>query len=742
METLKSLEETPRLEITYDQCEVLAQENRLILSGHVNIIYQDVSITADEILLDLESRKAEAKGNVILWQQGRQWFGSHLIYEFPTGSMGFSDTSFDGSWVFLKSPQVNVAESGKQIIAYNAEVTTCDLPIPHYHFKAGKVVVEPGERFQVYHSWLKIGNIPIAYVPYYSRSLDPEDPTWFFTPGHSNKKGFFALNRVNWTFNDYLRLRFYGDLYSELGPGFGIKEGYRAKNPDNLEGFIYAYYLDGTSDNDYIQGPPKTYREVEPERWKIFGKHWQRLTERTTLSAWYQALSDPEYNEDFRGQELIKNFDEYDLRYERNSFVNLAHRGEHYNYRLTAKARLNDFFLNDFPEEERLPQLRIDGIRRQLFDTPLYFKTSLEFTRFKLEQQRFSGPNTLRMTQEADRGDFDFELAYPFSLGSGFQLIPFTGYQATYYGDPVREFRYRDQDGREPDQSDVLREEFDDQFRNVGRVGVDLVNRFTSEWETPGSRRFDRMRIVTQPRLGFVYRKPDVDFENEQPERVTGPGTLPLLSRFPRDGFLDQTFDERDFPRRTEELLRLILESKFEGRRKNGSTARFARHSLELAYDFEPDDDPWNDLISELWLYPHARIWLSNFLRYDLNDSRLTESNTSLTVIPWERIRATVGLSTYDPGVDFDREEDLLLGLFFQMSDKYSLNYRHRYDLDASRSRENRLTITRDMHDLLTSVILREKNYEDRDHEFEVKLVVTFKLPGTGKQYDLTGPVQ
>lgn len=733
-----SLTPLPQLEVSYRESEFFPAENRVLLRGHVNLIYQEVSLTADEVLIDLDAQQAEAQGNVVLWRSGQQWFGRHLVYDFANDRMRFLDTSFDGQWVFVKAPEVEIEERGKQVVARNAKVTTCDLPVPHYHFEAGRVELTPGERFSVYNSWLKLGRTPVAYVPYFTRSLDPEDPTWISMGGYSKRKGAFALNKLAWTTHDYLHLRLYGDYYSELGPGVGLKNRYQGKEPDNLAGFLYAYYLDGTDDNDFIQGPPETASEVEAERWKIAGKHWQRFGERTTLSAWYQALSDEEFNEDFDDEERLKGFDAYDLNYERNSFVNLAHRGEHYNYRATAKAGLNDFYLNTFPEEERLPQLRIDGLRRRLFDTPLYFKTGLEVARFNLEQELRSGPNALEYRQEADRADFDFELSYPIGLPAGLQLIPAAGYQGTYYSDPSREYRFRDREGG--GRSGFVREEYDDLMRNVGRVGAELAATLQGVWETKGSERYSKMRMVSRPRVGFFYREPDVNLEDERPAKTTGAATLPLMDRLAQEGFPGLLFDERDRPLRTEAELCLSLDTRLEAKLRSGGTRSLARHSFQVAYDFELDDDSWTELISELWIVPFPGAELRNYVRYDLNEDELSQSDTALTLWPWERLRTSVGLATYDLGEDFDRQEELYLDLFCRLSKKYALEYRHRRDLDESRTRENRLTLTRDLHDLLASFIVREKNYDDAEHELEFKLVVVLKLPGSGKRYGLLTP--
>ncbi len=736
--------DNPEIEVRYDRLNLDLTANLLVLTGNVTVIYKDLSIRADEVQIDLERNEAEARGGVVLWRSGEQWFGEHLRYNFDTGRAGFEDSSVDGGWVFVKAPLVELEENGERIIARDAELTTCDLPEPHYHFKVGKAVLEPSRRFWIYNSVLKAGNVPLAYLPYFSRSLSPEDPTWIFAPGYSGSKGAIAMNKIAWTFNDYLHLRLLGDYYSEIGPGLGLRNRYAAPDRDNLEGFLYGYYLFGDNDNDYVQEPPEEPFEIEDDRWKIAGEHWQQFGERTTLSARYQFLSDREFNDDFKEQELLHGFESQGrelLEYERNSFVNLAHRADPFNLRLTAKVSEqelfdNDFFWNEFPEDQRLPQLRIDGKRIALFDSPLYLKTGAEFTRFKQEQQLISGSNTWLMTQEADRGVFDTELSLPLSLPWGMRLIPSLAGQASFYSDPVREFEFNDQDEVNPDRNGTYRELFDDVNRQVGVAGVELVERVVTEWDTPESSRLESLRLVTEPRVGFFYREPSEDFEDLLPERIDdnlpiAPGNIP----FAHAGFLDQPFDSLDYPFRTEEQLEFHLESKLQGKDRAGAVSNYLKHTFAAAYDFEPDEDHWTELISELWLYPHSRVQLHNFVRFDPNEGELLQSNSSIGIQWLDRLSTTVGLSTYQPAEDADDQEELYAALFYQLSEKYSIEYRHRYDLDEELGRENRLTITRDMHDLLASLILRERNYEDRDHEFEIMAVVRLKFPGSGKVY-------
>jgi len=142
-------------------------------------------------------------------------------------------------------------------------------------------------------------------------------------------------------------------------------------------------------------------------------------------------------------------------------------------------------------------------------------------------------------------------------------------------------------------------------------------------------------------------------------------------------------------------------------------------------------------LISELWLYPHSRLELKSYLRYDLNENELSRSDTSIRLKPWRRTQARVGLSTHDPGPGFDSQEELYVDLAFALSNKYTFAYRHRRDIDESETRENRFTLTRDMHDLEASFVVREKNYDDEEHEIEFKAFVVLKLPGSGVTREL-----
>jgi lipopolysaccharide assembly outer membrane protein LptD (OstA) len=489
--------DNPEIEVGYERLKLDLNANLLVLSGNVTVIYKDLSIRADEVQIDLEQNEAEASGNVVFWRAGEQWFGENLRYNFDTGRAGFADSSVDGGWVFVKAPMVELEENGKRIIARDAELTTCDLPEPHYHFKVGKAVLEPSRRFWIItrcsrratSRWLIC---PISPVPV-SGGSDR------FSPRATAEARRHRDEQIAWTFNDFC-ICAAGRLLQRDRSGLGLRNRYAAPDRDNLEGFLYGYYLFGDNDNDYVQEPPEEPFEIEDDRWKIAGEHWQQFGERTTLSARYQFLSDREFNDDFKEQELLHGFERQGrdlLEYERNSFVNLAHRADPFNLRLTAKVSEqelfdNDFFWNDFPEEQRLPQVRIDGKRIALFDSPLYLKTGAEFTRFKLEQQMFSGPHAWLMTQEADRGVFDAELSLPLSLPWGMRLIPSLAGQASFYGDPVREFEFNDQDKVNPDRSGTYREEFDDVNRQVGVAGVELVERIVTERDVAGRRAWSR----------------------------------------------------------------------------------------------------------------------------------------------------------------------------------------------------------------------------------------------------------
>ncbi len=107
-----------------------------------------------------------------------------------------------------------------KITIENGWFSTCSNSKPHYQLTGKKIVINPGI-VTASNIVLKVGNIPIFYIPFYSHPLKSKDSPYSLELGKSNNLGVFVKIRYNYSFSEK-KAGFLLDYYQKKGPGLGI----------------------------------------------------------------------------------------------------------------------------------------------------------------------------------------------------------------------------------------------------------------------------------------------------------------------------------------------------------------------------------------------------------------------------------------------------------------------------------------------------------------------------------------
>jgi hypothetical protein len=233
------------------------------------------------------------------------------------------------------------------------------------------------------------------------------------------------------------------------------------------------------------------------------------------------------------------------------------------------------------------------------------------------------------------------------------------------------------------------------------------------------------VRIVTVPTLSFdVYEAAEdltkADMGTDPALQSVYPGSYP--AGYP-------TFDDLDFPRRDAEVLAFRLDTKVQGRTADGEKRNLLVHSLSLAHDFEPEDDGWSHLESELFLGVWSGVFLTNYLDADPNEGFLRNASVGLTFEPYKIIRWRVYYAESKETKDADPEDFLGGGIDYKLGEKYRLDLSTKWDVADSRNINTRLAINRDLHDAVGRLSFGYKDHQDGADEFDVSFKLDFKLP-------------
>jgi sec-independent protein translocase protein TatC len=218
-----------------DSATVFVQDQRVLLKGQALTERRGTSLEAGTITYRRSSCVLDATGDPKLFDRGQVMVGEGIRYDTCVRRGVISDalTNFsEGSTVWFLRGNVSQDSSSSRIFAASSEITSCDLPVPHYHF-AGRQVKWISRNVLVARPVvLYVRDVPILWLPFIFQDMRPGRHSGILVP----QFGFNDLVRPNrsynrqisnigyyWAPNDYIdltaRLDWYSNRYLQYGLG-------------------------------------------------------------------------------------------------------------------------------------------------------------------------------------------------------------------------------------------------------------------------------------------------------------------------------------------------------------------------------------------------------------------------------------------------------------------------------------------------------------------------------------------
>lgn len=288
--------------------------------SRTQIWYGEFYLEADKVVLDNRLEEVQAEGNVILRIDSPEYPG----VEFRCDSLRFSFTEYEGvAWnvsgeyppVFLRGLKPGDPDlpplrqiSREESLFRDSEVTTCDFKKPHYAVRAREVILFMNDRIFFRGATMRVWDVPVLYLPYYSRSITERSP-WFVMLGYGDRTG--ARVRFGYAYrhrteepsledDDEYEVRSQGeartfvDYLSERGAGMGFDYRYRL-DYGRHEGDASVY---GIGDEEREVAIDTTIGDdeqgSEAERFAVRWRHRAEFSPRNYAVADIDWFSDPE----------------------------------------------------------------------------------------------------------------------------------------------------------------------------------------------------------------------------------------------------------------------------------------------------------------------------------------------------------------------------------------------------------------------------------------------------------------
>ena len=394
------------------------QGDVLTASGDAVITQGSRSIKADTIRFNTVTKETEAKGNVLLTQDG-----DTIECESFTINLDTQVGTVNQAKIFIKNENLHITGHEVQKTGVNTykvldgTITTCDAENPPWLIQASVIDVEIEGYAVARHPLVKVKGIPVMYLPAVILPVKTERQSGLLPPkvGYSNRSGFEMENSFFWAINDQSDATAWLDTATDQGIGTGLE--YRVKLSEQTDAKLYGYYSYET--NSYQDDRYKDPQDRDNARYflNFEGQHY--FDADMYLKAAVSQVSDRQFYYDYRdipgrskgniNRNSARNLDK------QQSTVFFNKNWETSNLLVNTAWEKNLRFSDDYTVQ-KLPEVRYSTMLLPVKGTPMFYQLDGGYDNF----WRDSG-------QKGQRINLYPQLAMPMLMGGWLRFTPKVG---------------------------------------------------------------------------------------------------------------------------------------------------------------------------------------------------------------------------------------------------------------------------------------------------------------------------
>ncbi|HEX4121041.1 MAG TPA: LPS assembly protein LptD [Verrucomicrobiae bacterium] len=635
-----------------------------------------------------------AVGDVTILDHGHIWRGTNFYYNGKTGDVwggSFKTTQMP----FSVAGQDLNGGTNKLYVGTNAVISTDDYDIPAYSIHAKQITLVPGDYFEARHATLFIGKTPIFYWPFYRRSLKKHPNNFEFVPGERGIFGPYLLSAYNWYGTGLLDGTVHVDYRERRGVATGPDLLLHAGNWGEAA-FRYYYAHDIDPGADGIAAP-----HLNENRQRATFYYEVHPTSNMTAKVVANYQSDPLVVRDFWESQ-------YEANVEPASFAEVSQVSPNWVLNSMAQPQVVDFF----ETVERLPDVKLTGLRQEVGVTPVYYESDNSLGYFR---RAFSdtNPPALGTNYSAMRADTFQQFTLPKTFWGWLNVTPRVGGRVTYYSDV-----------------EGPSARTNEQTRGVFNTGVDFSFKAARVFRDAQSSLLDvnELRHIIQPEIDYGY----VPAPNRSPSQVPQfdyqyPTVRLLPIEFPEYNSIDSIGAQN--------VLRLMLVNKLQTKRADGiedlvNWSVYTDWNLDRGTNFA-----FTDVYSDLDFRPRSWITLNSSTAFDLADTRWREAIERVVVKPTPAL--TIATSYYylmnnDPqfqtytGENVPGHNLIAIDLYYRINENWAARISEQYEAQDGAMQQQLYTLYRDLRSWTAALTIRVTQGPGQPTDFSA--VVTFSL--------------
>lgn len=672
------------------------------LTNGVTVKYDGATLTADRMRLDQELGDCVAEGRVRLEREGRVWAGESLQYNFKTHEVLLGDSKAGQPPYFVAGASMAGSTEAKVYVLAHGWMTTDDVAEPGHRIRARTITVVPGDYIECEDATLYLGKVPVFWFPKWKRSLKKDVNHWTVVPGYRNKYGAYVLTAYEWFWDKRISGSVHFDERTRRGPGIGPDVKFEL--PKFGEGDFKYYYT-----HDRRPGEDAGGRPIDEDRQRVWFTYQNTLGTNLSLRGAVRYQSDAQLLRDFFESEYRDNP-------QPSTFLDLNQQWANWSLDLVAQARVNEFQ----ETVERLPDIKLTGLRQQLGPTPLYYESESSFGYFRREFSQNDSTNF-----SAVRADTYHQMLVPWTFFDWLNITPRAGGRFTYYG--------------EANGSGATT---DEQERWIFNTGAEVSTKASRTWAGTRSKfwEIDGVRHIVQPSVNYAYiPRPAVRPDDLPQFDYQQPTTRLLPIEFPAYNNID-SIDSQN-------VIRLGLRNKLQTKR-GGDVQNFVHWAVYADWRLggRNGEAGFSDIYSDVDWKPFHWVSLSSEIVYDTERKALDLSYNSITFTPndvwsWKFGNRYLREDAFFPAEDGN---DLLFSsLYVRFDQNWGLRLSHYYNLAEGLFQHQYYSLYRDLRSFTAAMTFGITEDVGGEIDYGVAFTISSKaIPRYGLQDDINKPTR
>ncbi len=222
--------------------ELFLVGNLVHIHGNALVKSRDMTLYADHVWADFDQNLLRASGNVRLISGQERTYSDELLFNLDNRKgIIRQGSTYSEPW-YYRGNEIFKTEDDESYIR-KGSLTTCSLKHPHYYFSSSEIIVKVDKELIAKNVVLKIGGIPLFYIPAYRRDLRTDKLAKVIVRlGTDSYQGPFLSIELPLSRKRRLDARLMFDHTSRRGRGGGVDSTYQINDTRYDEIFIPIFH--------------------------------------------------------------------------------------------------------------------------------------------------------------------------------------------------------------------------------------------------------------------------------------------------------------------------------------------------------------------------------------------------------------------------------------------------------------------------------------------------------------------